>query len=183
MSRSNRLFEIIQLLRAARKPLTAHGLAEALEVGSRTIYRDIAALQAMRVPIAGEAGIGYVMRAGFDLPPLMFTTEEVEAIVVGLALLKRTGDVGLQGAAETIGAKIAAVLPGDRDGDLTDLPFYVSSWGAGVPGCRDPSTCEACAVRSAQKRNCASPMKTTMRGARGGSSSRSPSSITSRLWY
>jgi predicted DNA-binding transcriptional regulator YafY len=133
LSRSNRLFEIIQLLRAARKPLTAHGLAEALEVGSRTIYRDIAALQAMRVPIAGEAGIGYVMRAGFDLPPLMFTTEEVEAIVVGLALLKRTGDVGLQGAAETIGAKIAAVLPGDRDGDLTDLPFYVSSWGAGVP--------------------------------------------------
>lgn len=87
----------------------------------------------MRVPIAGEAGIGYVMRAGFDLPPLMFTTEEVEAIVVGLALLRRTGDVGLQGAAETIGTKIAAVLPGGRDGDLRELPLYVSPWGAGAP--------------------------------------------------
>src|ERR1700687_1998827 len=116
MSRSNRMFEIIQLLRSAHGPMTSNELAEPCEVAPRTIYRDIASLQAMRVPIAGEAGIGYVMRAGFDLPPLMFTTEEVEAIVVGLALLQRTGDVGLQGAAETIGAKIAAVLPGGRDG-------------------------------------------------------------------
>ena len=99
MSRSNRMFEIIQLLRSAERPMTAHDLAEALEVVTRTIYRDIAALQAMKVPIEGEAGIGYVMRAGFDLPPLMFTTEEVEAIVVGLALLRRTGDIGLQAAA------------------------------------------------------------------------------------
>ena len=97
--RSDRMFEIIQLLRGAAQPVTAHELAEALEVVPRTIYRDIAALQAMRVPIEGEAGIGYVMRAGFDLPPLMFTTEEVEAIVVGLALLRRTGDLGLQSAA------------------------------------------------------------------------------------
>ncbi len=81
------MFEIIQLLRSADAPLTANDIAGMLEVIKRTIYRDIAALQAMRVPIEGEAGIGYVMRPGFDLPPLMFTAEEVEAIVVGLALL------------------------------------------------------------------------------------------------
>jgi predicted DNA-binding transcriptional regulator YafY len=132
VSRSNRMFEIIQLLRGAHKPVTAQGLAEALEVVPRTIYRDIAALQAMRVPIEGEAGIGYVMRAGFDLPPLMFTTEEVEAIVVGLALLRRTGDVGLQSAAGRVSDKIAQVLPSGQGGDLAGLPLYVSPWGAEV---------------------------------------------------
>ena len=70
MNRSNRLFEIIQLLRATSHPMTARALAEQLEVSERTIYRDIAALQAMRTPIEGEAGIGYVMRRGYDLPPL-----------------------------------------------------------------------------------------------------------------
>lgn len=133
MSRSNRMFEIIQLLRSAERPMTAHDLAEALEVVTRTIYRDIAALQAMKVPIEGEAGIGYVMRAGFDLPPLMFTTEEVEAIVVGLALLRRTGDIGLQAAAKRVSDKIGDVLPGGRARDLTDAPLYVSSWGALAP--------------------------------------------------
>src|ERR1019366_3400777 len=125
------MFEIIQLLRGADGPMTSQGLAQALEGVPRTIYRDIAALQAMRVPIEGEAGIGYVMRAGFDLPPLMFTAEEVEAIVVGLALLRRTGDVGLLSAADKISAKIAEVLPGDRN--LAGLPLYVSPWGAGSP--------------------------------------------------
>jgi predicted DNA-binding transcriptional regulator YafY len=132
VSRSNRMFEIIQLLRGAAQPMTAQELAEALEVVPRTIYRDIAALQATRVPIEGEAGIGYVMRAGFDLPPLMFTTEEVEAIVVGLALLRRTGDLGLQSAAHRVSDKIAAVLPGEQGDDLADLPLYVSPWGAEV---------------------------------------------------
>jgi len=113
--------------------MTSHELAQALEVVPRTIYRDIAALQAMRVPIEGEAGIGYVMRAGFDLPPLMFTTEEVEAIVVGLALPRRTGDLGLQSAADGVCSKIAEVLPDDRDRDLADWPLYVSGWGAGAP--------------------------------------------------
>jgi predicted DNA-binding transcriptional regulator YafY len=133
VSRSDRMFEIIQLLRGADGPMTSQALAQALEGVPRTIYRDIAALQAMRVPIEGEAGIGYVMRAGFDLPPLMFTAEEVEAIVVGLALLRRTGDVGLLSAADTISAKIAEVLPGDRDRNLAGLPLYVSPWGAGSP--------------------------------------------------
>ncbi len=127
MSRSVRMFEIIQLLRSADAALTASNIASVLEVTKRTIYRDIAALQAMRVPIEGEAGVGYVMRPGFDLPPLMFTVEEVEAIVVGLALLGRTGDAGLQSAAASAGQKIGAVLPGDGEADLKNWPFYASS--------------------------------------------------------
>ena len=130
MSRSVRMFEIIQLLRSADAPLTANDIASVLEVTKRTIYRDIAALQAMRVPIEGEAGVGYVMHPGFDLPPLMFTAEEVEAIVVGLALLGRTGDAGLQSAAASAGQKIGTVLPGDDEHDLKDWPLYASSWNA-----------------------------------------------------
>jgi predicted DNA-binding transcriptional regulator YafY len=80
MRRTSRLFEIIQLLRSARKPLTAAALAETLEVTKRTVYRDVASLQAMSVPIYGEAGVGYVMRPGYDLPPLMLSVEEVEAL-------------------------------------------------------------------------------------------------------
>ncbi len=88
MRRSDRLFDIIQRLRTARRPLTAAALAERLEVAPRTIYRDIAALQARRVPIQGESGIGYVLRRGYELPPLMFTIEEVEAVVAGIRLVR-----------------------------------------------------------------------------------------------
>ena len=112
MRKATRLFEIIQLLRIAARPLTAADMAEQLECGQRTVYRDIAALQGMRVPIDGERGLGYILRPGFDLPPLMFTAEESEALVVALALLQRTGDKGLHKAARAAGAKIAAVLPG-----------------------------------------------------------------------
>jgi predicted DNA-binding transcriptional regulator YafY len=111
MRKASRLFEIIQILRLARRPLTAAHLAQALECGERTVYRDIAALQGMRVPIEGERGIGYILRPGFDLPPLMFTAEETEAIVVGLALLQRTGDLSLHKSARAAGDKIAASLP------------------------------------------------------------------------
>src|SRR5438046_2230491 len=75
MRRADRLFDIIQTLRAAPRPLPAAALAERLEVTARTIYRDVASLQASRVPIEGAAGIGYVLRQGFDLPPLMFTAD------------------------------------------------------------------------------------------------------------
>src|SRR3954449_1695686 len=102
MRRSDRLFDIIQRLRAARRPLTAAALADELEVTVRTVYRDVATLQARRVPIEGAPGNGYVLRRGFDLPPLMFTTEEIEAIVVGARLVSRTGDPGLQDAAEGV---------------------------------------------------------------------------------
>jgi predicted DNA-binding transcriptional regulator YafY len=134
MSRSNRMFQVIQALRSARKPLTAQALAERLEVTRRTIYRDVAALQAMRIPIEGEAGIGYVMRRGFDLPPLMFDADEVEAIVVGLALLQRTGDHGLLAAAASVGAKIDQVLPRHSVDAMGGNALQVSNWGAAVPG-------------------------------------------------
>jgi predicted DNA-binding transcriptional regulator YafY len=86
MPRSDRLFDIIQALRSRKKPMTAAALAEELEVTPRTVYRDIATLQARRVPIEGAAGVGYVLRKGFDLPPLMFTIDEVEAIAIGAAI-------------------------------------------------------------------------------------------------
>ena len=128
------MFEVIQVLRSTRKPLTAQAIAERLEVNKRTIYRDIAALQAMRIPIDGEAGIGYVMRRGFDLPPLMFDADEVEAIVVGLAMLRRTGDEGLQSAAANVGAKIALVLPQETGRAIDHKTLHVSTWGASAPG-------------------------------------------------
>lgn len=111
MRKASRLFEIIQILRVARRPITAAAIAERLEVTVRSIYRDIAALQAMRVPIDGERGIGYILRPGFDLPPLMFTIEETEAVVLGLALIERTGDKELTEAAKKVAGKIAAAVP------------------------------------------------------------------------
>lgn len=123
MPRSNRLFEIIQILRAAPQPVRAQDLAEKLEVSERTIYRDIAALQSMRTPIDGEAGIGYVMRKGYDLPPLNFDEEEIEALQVGLLMLSRTGDSALQQAANRVSEKIDALR------DTADW-LQVSPWGA-----------------------------------------------------
>src|SRR5919202_1568444 len=111
MPRSDRLFDIIQALRTARKPMTAAALAEELEVTVRTIYRDIATLQARRVPIEGAAGLGYMLRQGFDLPPLMFTLDELDAILVGAQLIQRTGDPGLQAAAQSVLSKVTVALP------------------------------------------------------------------------
>jgi len=129
MRRADRLFDIIQRLRAARGPVTAATLATELEVTVRTIYRDVAALQARRVPIDGAAGIGYVFRRGFDLPPLMFDPDEVEAIVVGAQLLRRTGDAGLQAAAKRVVSKVAVVLPREAQPCL-EAPVFVSGFGA-----------------------------------------------------
>ena len=111
MRKASRLFEIIQILRLAKRTVTAADIAERLEVTVRSVYRDIAALQAMRVPIEGERGIGYILRPGFDLPPLMFSIEEMEAIVLSLALLERTGDDELKQAAKRVSAKIAGAVP------------------------------------------------------------------------
>lgn len=129
MARSGRMFEIIQMLRASRSPLTAEAIAARLEVTKRTVYRDIATLQATRVPIEGAAGIGYVMRRGFDLPPLMFTPEEMEAITVGLSLIARTGDHSLEEAGATAMAKISEVLPSSEP-PTAQTHLFVSSWHA-----------------------------------------------------
>jgi predicted DNA-binding transcriptional regulator YafY len=130
MRRADRLFDIIQILRTARRPVTAAALAEKLEVTPRTIYRDVATLQARRVPIDGEAGVGYVLRRGFDLPPLMFTTDEVEAIVLGARMIPRLRDAKLQRAAESVLDKVTVVLPGQLRAQLAAPRFYVSSGSA-----------------------------------------------------
>jgi predicted DNA-binding transcriptional regulator YafY len=133
MRRADRLFDIIQTLRVAAGPMTAASLAEQLEVTVRTVYRDIAALQASRVPIEGAAGIGYVLRRGFDLPPLMFTADELDAITVGARLVRRLRDPGLQDAAESVLAKITTILPEQLRRGVADAPFYVSAGQAETP--------------------------------------------------
>ena len=111
MRRADRLLQIVQALRRQRGPVTAQALADELEVSRRTIYRDILDLQSSLVPIEGEAGLGYVLRPGYDLPPLMFNVEEVEAIVLGARLARDRGDPALARAADDVLAKVSAVLP------------------------------------------------------------------------
>lgn len=110
MRRADRLFQIVQYLRGGRLT-TARTLAERLEVSERTIYRDVADLIGSGVPIDGEAGIGYLMRAGYDLPPLMFTRAELAALVAGARMIRSFGGAGMALAAEEALAKIEAVLP------------------------------------------------------------------------
>jgi predicted DNA-binding transcriptional regulator YafY len=108
--RADRLFEIIQFMR--RKEMArAKDLSEALEVSERTIYRDIQDLVASGVPIEGEAGVGYVLRAGFDLPPLMFKEQEIEALVLGARIVESWADAELAKAASDVIAKVEAVIP------------------------------------------------------------------------
>ncbi len=110
MRRADRLFEIIQLLR--RKDLVrARDLAEELEVSERTIYRDIQDLMTSGVPIEGEAGVGYVLKAGFDLPPLMLKESEIEALILGARIVESWADPELANAASDVIAKVEAVLP------------------------------------------------------------------------
>jgi predicted DNA-binding transcriptional regulator YafY len=113
MSRAERLLALVQALRRRRRPVSGQDLADELSVSLRTIYRDIRALQAQGAPIDGEAGVGYVLRPGFVLPPLMFSDEEIEALVFGGRLVASRGDERLGRAAEDALAKIAAVLPTD----------------------------------------------------------------------
>ncbi len=111
MKRAERLLQLLQILRRHRRPVTGEAIASELEVSLRTVYRDIAALIADRVPIRGEAGVGYVLGEGFDLPPLMFTPDELEAVMLGLRWVARRGDQQLSRAAQDTVAKIGAVLP------------------------------------------------------------------------
>jgi len=111
MRRADRLFQIIQILRRHRRPITADEIAAELEVSKRSVYRDIADLSGQRVPIRGEAGIGYVLEGGFDLPPLMLTADEIEAAVLGAQWVSRRADPALARAALDLIAKIAASVP------------------------------------------------------------------------
>jgi predicted DNA-binding transcriptional regulator YafY len=130
MRRADRLFDIIQTLRTAPQPVTAAALAARLEVTVRTIYRDIAALQGSRVPVEGAPGLGYVLRRGYDLPPLMFTPEEVDAIAIGVRLLRRLRDPKLEDAAASVLGKLSAVVPQALQSQLVSAPVFVSDGSA-----------------------------------------------------
>src|ERR1700739_3497147 len=111
MRRADRLFQIIQVLRRSRNPQTADAIAAELETSKRTIYRDIATLIGQRVPIRGEAGMGYTLKKGLDLPPLMLTPDEIEAAVLGAQWVVGHADPVLARAAEDLVAEIAATVP------------------------------------------------------------------------
>ena len=109
--RTERLFQIIQILRSTRFPVTGSALADELEISLRTLYRDMAELMAQRVPIRGEAGTGYVLEDGYDMPPLMLTADELEAAVLGAAWVAKRGDPSLARGARDLVAKLSAVIP------------------------------------------------------------------------
>ena len=111
MRRADRLFEIIQILRRKKKATRAADLAVRLEVSERTIYRDISDMVSRGVPIDGEAGVGYILRPGFDLPPLMFNENEIEALLLGARIVQSWADPELAAAAATVMDKVAAVSP------------------------------------------------------------------------
>lgn len=123
MRRADRLFQVIQLLRR-RNVATAAWLAHELEVSERTIYRDVRDLTLSGVPIEGEAGVGYILRRGFDLPPLMFTEAEIEAMVLGARIVTSWGDAGLAKAAAEALARVEAVLPDRLRARITGTPLF-----------------------------------------------------------
>ncbi len=126
MSRSSRLFELLQTLRRHRRPVSAATLAGELGVSTRTIYRDIGVLVSHGATIDGEAGVGYVLKPGFLLPPLMFEPEEIEALMLGLRFVVQRGDDGLSAASANAAAKLRAVLPSD----LREMAARVGSFAA-----------------------------------------------------
>ena len=127
MRRADRLFQIVQHLRGGRLG-TARMLAQRLEVSERTIYRDIADLQSTGVPIDGEAGVGYIMREGFDLPPLMFTRDEIVALVAGARMVRAFGGAAMARAAEEALVKISAVLPDAEKDRIARTEIHSPLW-------------------------------------------------------
>ncbi len=131
MRRAERLFQIIQILRRSTRPVTGAALAAELEVSTRTVYRDIADLMAQLVPITGEAGFGYLLAADYDMPPLMLTQVELEAIVLGAQWVAGRADPLLSPAASDVLAKVATVVP-------AHLRPFVMAPSTGVPPRLDP---------------------------------------------
>jgi predicted DNA-binding transcriptional regulator YafY len=120
MRRTERLFQIIQVLRRHRAPVTGQALAEELEVSLRTLYRDMAELIAQRVPIRGEAGTGYVLEEGYDMPPLMLTADELEAAVLGAQWVAARGDAALARGARDLIAKLTVAVPRELQPVIVD---------------------------------------------------------------
>lgn len=111
MRRTERLFQIIQILRSTRSPITGRKLADELEISLSTLYRDVAELHAQRIPITGEAGVGYVLDDGYDMPPLMLTADELEAAALGAAWVASEADPSLARAARDLVSKLSTAIP------------------------------------------------------------------------
>jgi predicted DNA-binding transcriptional regulator YafY len=125
MSRTSRLFQLMDALRGNRRPVTASALAAQLGVSERTIYRDIQALAQLGAPVDGSAGVGYMLRTGFFLPPLMFDADELEALVLGARWVRHQGDEGLANAASRALAKIATATPRDLRDHMAETSLWV----------------------------------------------------------
>jgi predicted DNA-binding transcriptional regulator YafY len=128
MRRADRLFLIIHALRGRRTALPARQLAETLDVSLRTVYRDVADLQLSGVPIEGEAGVGYILRKGSDIPPLMFTADELESLVVGTRFVRAFAGDKLAGSAQAALLKIEAVLPPELRERAARTRIYAPIW-------------------------------------------------------
>ena len=138
MRRADRLFLIIHALRGRRTALAARGLAETLGVSLRTVYRDVADLQLSGVPIEGEAGVGYVLRKGADIPPLMFSAEELAALVVGTRFVKAFAGARLHRGAQAALLKIEAVLPPElKQRAMRSRIFAPAGWNEASSGLID----------------------------------------------
>lgn len=133
MSRAARLLDLLQVLRRHRRPVSGKALAAELGVSIRTLYRDVATLQAQGAGIEGEPGLGYVLKPGFALPPLMFDADEVDALILGLRFVIGRADPDLVGAAEYALAKVEAVLPPAFDGAVSGSGLMSASRRAGGP--------------------------------------------------
>ncbi|MCJ2094979.1 YafY family transcriptional regulator [Methylobacterium sp. J-072] len=150
MSRSERLFDLLHVLRRHRRPVSGRVLAEEIGVSLRTLYRDIASLQAMGASIAGEPGIGYVLKPGFLLPPLMFSAEEIEALVLGSRWVADRADDRLSGAARSALARIGAVLPDDLRETFEIAALLVGPGTPAAPEAVDPALLRK-AIRTERK--------------------------------
>ena len=130
MDKTERLFSVMDALRRHRRPVTAAALADEQSVSVRTLYRDIQTLIGLGAPIEGEAGIGYMLRPGFFLPPLMFSPEELEALVLGARWVEQRPDDALAGAAKNALAKIATASPDDLRDRINDTGLFAvrSHW-------------------------------------------------------
>lgn len=150
MSRTERLLDLIQLLRRHRAPVSGPALADELGISIRTLYRDIATLQAQGADIQGEPGLGYVLRPGFTLPPLMFSADEIEALVLGSRwVARRAEDPRLGDAAANALSKITAVLP-DELRDSVDGSNLLVGGGEVIPATVDLSAIRL-AIREQKK--------------------------------
>lgn len=150
MARSERLLNLLQLLRRHRRPVSGRVLAQELGVSLRTLYRDVASLQAMGAEIEGEAGLGYVLKPGFHLPPLMFRPDELQALALGARWVADRADADLSDAARNALSRISAVLPPDLKADLDASALLLGPARGFVPDAVDTALLRQ-SIRSGRK--------------------------------